>query len=182
MRTCVHNDWRWKRQGQIEMATGESFSSQGICRNFPSPPLILPRIFCWLDFKRRRRVDEATTSSLSNIVNPHLTAGFVKLFVYDPILLICCNFILKRLWGRYIRVEIWVISTHYNRCVLNLGKNSPNFYTLPQAYVIIKRILSDIGEEEELMLENEIRRDSYIGFKNHFLNLWFSILFFSKLQ
>nr|TKR84930.1 zinc finger protein CONSTANS-LIKE 6 [Populus alba] len=56
------------------MATGESFSSQGICRNFPSPPLILPRIFSWLDFKRRRRVDEATTSSLSNIVNPHLTA------------------------------------------------------------------------------------------------------------
>jgi hypothetical protein len=63
----------------------------------PAPPLILPGIFCWLDFKRRRRVDEATTSSLSNIVNPHLTAGFVKLFVYDPILLICCNFILKRL-------------------------------------------------------------------------------------
>jgi hypothetical protein len=39
--------------------------------------------------------------------------------------------------------------------------------------VIIKRILIDIGkeeEEEELTLENEIRRDSYIGFKNHFLN------------
>jgi len=43
--------------------------------------------------------------------------------------------------------------------------------------VIIKRILIDIEEEEEeeLMLENEIRRDSYIGFKKHFLNLWFSI-------